>query len=90
MIYRVLYIILNLFSVLFLPFYISLTLIFLGVILFKNYYEGLVLIIFYEGLYITSGNGFLDTPLVLSMILGILLLSRDYFRKKINFLSNDY
>lgn len=90
MIYRVLYVILNLLSIFFLPFYISISLIFLGVILFKKYYEGLFLIVLFEGLYTTTASAFLDFPLFFSMIFTLFLLSREYLKKKINFLSNDY
>lgn len=90
MIYRIFYSLISFSAIFFLPYYISIFLIFLGVFLFDKYYEGLIFLIFFETLYTTKETAFLNTFLILSMIFSIILLSKDYLRKKLNLLQNDY
>ena len=90
MIYRIFYSLISFSAIFFLPYYISIFLIFLVVFLFDKYYEGLIFLIFFETLYTTKETAFLNTFLILSMIFSIILLSKDYLRKKLNLLQNDY
>lgn len=90
MVYRILYSLFTLFSILFLPFYIGLVLCFLGVILFSRYYEGLVFVVFFESLYQTNETKILGVYYFLSIIIAVLLFSRDFLKKKINLFNNDY
>jgi hypothetical protein len=90
MIYRILYSLISFLAVLFLPYYISLLLVFLGVFLFRKYYEGLILLVFFETLYTTKETAFFDTFLIFSILFSIILFSKDYLKKKLNLLQNDY
>lgn len=90
MIYRIFYSLVTLFAVLFLPFYVSIFLCFLGVILFEKYYEGLVLIIFFESLYQTNETKIFGLYFFFTFVLSVLLLSRDFLKKKMNLFNNDY
>ncbi|NCS99447.1 hypothetical protein GW765_00500 [Candidatus Parcubacteria bacterium] len=70
---RIFWFILGVFSIFFLPWYVTAIIILAGFLLFPKYYEGIGLGLIYDGLYFISSSGS-DLPIWLLSSVGIFLI----------------
>lgn len=73
-----------------LPWWIVLIIIFIGVFLFRNFIEFLISFVVIYALYIIPGKGIINSPVYFSIIVLLLYLSIQIFRKRIILYKNDF
>jgi hypothetical protein len=84
MIFRIMYSFLVLMTILFWPFWISLGMIFLGMILYKKYYEGLIGVFIFESLHSVNEVKIFGLYFVLLLIFVFLFILIEFSKKKLN------
>lgn len=89
MAFRIFFSILVLFSLLFLPFWISIALTILGITYFDFYFEGVILIFLLDLLYGVKEVRFFNLTLLATIIILIFFLLKEIFKKKFKFYKND-
>jgi len=70
-------------SLFILPWWVGTILVFIGIFLFKNFYEFIISGIIIYALYIVSGSGLITSPVSFSAILIILYIGIQILRRKI-------
>ncbi|MFA7285333.1 MAG: hypothetical protein WC011_00590 [Candidatus Paceibacterota bacterium] len=83
MISRIIYSVLVLSTILFWPFWISLFMIFIGMLYFNKYYEGLALIIIFESLYSVPEVKIFDLYFVYTISFFFVFVLIQYLKKKL-------
>lgn len=86
---RILYDILILFGLVFLPWWVTIFLCILGVFLFDYFYEGIFAPLLMYGLYGVGSSGIFASQIYLPIILIIIFLTLQFLKKQFLFNKND-
>jgi len=83
MVYRVIYNILILISVFYVPFWIFLILLLIGLLIYRNFFEAIFWTILADNLFSLSRDIFFNFQYIYTLIILIMFLIINFFKKKI-------